>query len=161
MLYSYRSYKTQFCVIHSRRIITQLTGFCTFLTLLPGLVIIRMEISHKRATRFLKKFINDKSYKIQDLGNRGNVCWVSYFYSQKSLKCFVSINYSDLHCVKRRILKRHTILWFLRRTSCWYSVIVVVNERSIRHTEATHARCELLVQLCENFPCVPFPRSAS
>jgi len=69
-----------------------------------------MAISHKRATRFLQNVISDKSYKIHDLGSRENVYWMSYFYSQKSLQCFVSINYSDIHCVKRRILRRYDFM---------------------------------------------------
>jgi hypothetical protein len=31
---------------------------------------------------------------------------------------FLGINYSDLYCVKGRVLRRHMVLWFHSRTSC-------------------------------------------
>jgi hypothetical protein len=88
-----------------RRIITQLTGICTFLTLPPNFVIFHMEISHKRATRFLQNVISE-SYRVHDLWNCENVYWMSYFYSQKSLLSFGSINYSEFHFVKKTHFKR-------------------------------------------------------
>ena len=68
------------------------------------------------------------------------------------------MDYSDLHCAKRRVLRRHD---FMIPSERFLLIFSYRGEGRIRHTEATHIECELLVQLYENFHCAPFPRSAS